>query len=381
MKDPLQFMRIGITVLAMLAAAARPLRADTTNEESVDLTQSQLNAIKIEPVVTHVFRDEKEAVGNIDFDQDCSVQVFPPYQGKILKTFAELGDEVKAGDPLYTIDSPDLVQAESTLISTAATRELTRKELARVKDLYTTKGISQREIEQATSDEQTAEGALNAARNSVRIFGKTDAEMDQIIAKRQIDPALMVRSPLTGQVTFVNAPPGVFVQPGTAPAPYSVANVSLKWMLANVMEADSPLYRVGQPLDVRVMAYPNRAFKGEISKIYPMVDPITHRMTVRSEITDAQHELKPGMLATFVIQVHDPVEATAIPAEGVVRNGDGTMVAWVTADRHHFIQRIVKIGLQTDGQYQILDGLKPGELAVTDGAIFLSNILYAPPSD
>jgi cobalt-zinc-cadmium efflux system membrane fusion protein len=381
MKDPLQFMRIGITVLAMLAAAARPLRADTTNEESVDLTQSQLNAIKIEPVVTHVFRDEKEAVGNIDFDQDCSVQVFPPYQGKILKTFAELGDEVKAGDPLYTIDSPDLVQAESTLISTAATRELTRKELARVKDLYTTKGISQREIEQATSDEQTAEGALNAARNSVRIFGKTDAEMDQIIAKRQIDPALMVRSPLTGQVTFVNAPPGVFVQPGTAPAPYSVANVSLKWMLANVMEADSPLYRVGQPLDVRVMAYPNRAFKGKISKIYPMVDPITHRMTVRSEITDAQHELKPGMLATFVIQVHDPVEATAIPVEGVVRNGDGTMVAWVTADRHHFIQRIVKIGLQTDGQYQILDGLKPGELAVTDGAIFLSNILYAPPSD
>jgi cobalt-zinc-cadmium efflux system membrane fusion protein len=87
------------------------------------------------------------------------------------------------------------------------------------------------------------------------------------------------------------------------------------------------------------------------------------------------------MLATFVIQVHDPVEATAIPVEGVVRNGDGTMVAWVTADRHHFIQRIVKIGLQTDGQYQILDGLKPGELAVTDGAIFLSNILYAPPSD
>jgi cobalt-zinc-cadmium efflux system membrane fusion protein len=372
-----------------MLVVARPIHGQpantTTNapaaEDSVDLTPSQLNAIKIEPVGIQVFREEKEAIGNIDFDEDLSVQVFPPYQGKILKTFAELGDDIKSGQPLYTIDSPDLIQAESTLIGAAATLELTGKELARVKALYTTNGISEREIEQATSEQQTAQGALNAARDSLRIFGKTDAEIDQIVAKRQIDPALIVRSPLAGQVTFMNAPPGVLVQPGTAPAPYSVADVSVKWLLADVTEIDSSLYRVGQSLEARVMAYPDQVFKGKITKIYATIDPTTHRMTVRSEITDPQHELKPGMLANFVIQVHDPVEATAIPFDGVVRNADGTMVAWVTTDRHHFVQRIVKIGLQTDGQYQILAGLRPGELAVTDGAIFLSNILYAPPSD
>jgi cobalt-zinc-cadmium efflux system membrane fusion protein len=75
------------------------------------------------------------------------------------------------------------------------------------------------------------------------------------------------------------------------------------------------------------------------------------------------------------------VKALAIPMTGVVRNGDGTMAAWVTADRHRFVQRIITIGRQQDGQYQVLGGLQRGDLAVTDGAIFLSNMLQAPPTD
>jgi membrane fusion protein, heavy metal efflux system len=87
------------------------------------------------------------------------------------------------------------------------------------------------------------------------------------------------------------------------------------------------------------------------------------------------------MLANFVIRVHKPLEATAIPANGVVRESDGTMTAWVTADRHRFSQRIIKIGLRTDDQVEILEGLQRGELVVTDGAVFLSNMLEASPSD
>jgi len=190
-----------------------------------------------------------------------------------------------------------------------------------------------------------------------------------------------VASPIEGEVTAYDAPPGLLVQPGSPPAPVSVANTSVKWMLANVLESDSPLYRVGQPVEVKVMAYSDRVFNGSISKIYAIVDPTTHRVTVRSEIMDPKHELRPGMLANFVIRVQEPVEATAIPVNGVVRNGDGTMASWVTTDRRHFSQRIVKVGQQRDGQYQVVEGLHPGELAVTDGAVFVSNMLEAPPTD
>jgi cobalt-zinc-cadmium efflux system membrane fusion protein len=81
------------------------------------------------------------------------------------------------------------------------------------------------------------------------------------------------------------------------------------------------------------------------------------------------------MLATFVIRIGNPVNSLAVPAEGVVREGDGTMTIWVTSDSRRFFKRTVKLGLQQDGWDQILDGLKPGETVVKDGAVFLSNKL------
>jgi membrane fusion protein, heavy metal efflux system len=354
----------------------------SSSEATLDLSPSQLNSIKIESVGKYLFPVDDEAVGSIDFDEDLSVQVFPAYQGTIIDTLAQLGAEVQKDQPLYTIKSPDLIQAESTLIGAAATFELTSKELTRAKSLYASDtGVPQRELEQATSDEQTAEGALKAARDAVRVFGKTDAEIDQMIASRVIDPALVVRSPIMGRITSKNAQPGFLVQPGNLPAPYSVADVTIKWMLADVIESDIPHFHFGQPVDVGVLAYPGRVFKGKVSKIYEAVDPNTHRVTIRSEISDPHDELRPGMLANFVIRVHNPIESTAIAANGVVREGDGTMTTWVTTDRRHFVQRVVKTGLRRDGQVQILEGLQPGELAVTDGAVFLSNMLQAAPTD
>jgi membrane fusion protein, heavy metal efflux system len=348
------------------------------SEATLDLSLSQLNSIKVEPVGSYMFPVEKEAVGNIDFDEDLSVQVFPAYQGTILKTFAELGARVQKDQPLYTIKSPDLIQAESNLIGAAATLDLTNKELARVRNLG---GVAEREREQAASDQQTAEGALKAARDAVLVFGKTDAEIDQMIALRKIDPALVVRSPISGKVTYKVAQPGFLVQPGNVPAPYSVANVALKWMLANVSENEVPLFHLGQPVQVKVMAFSGRVFKGKVSKIYETVDPNTHRVTIRSEIADSNDELRPGMLANFVIQVRSPMESVAIPANGVVREADGTMTAWVTSDRHRFEQKIIKTGLRNDDRVQILDGLQRGELVVSENAVFLSNMLQAPPSD
>jgi membrane fusion protein, heavy metal efflux system len=375
------FIKSGFGHPSRLQRGPGSVSSVSPTEAMVELLPGQLGAIRIEQVGTYLFPLEKEAVGSIDYDEDLWVQVFSPYAGKIIAALADLGDEVKKGQPLYTIASPDLIQAESTLIGAAATFALTSKELARAKDLFGTNGVSEREIEQATSDQQTAEGALKAARDAVRLFGKSEAEIDQIAATRKIDPALVVPSPLTGRVTARNAQPGLLVQPGNAPAPYSVADLSAKWMVANVTESDSPLFHVEQAVQAKVMAYPGRVFEGRISRLGAAVDPNTHRVMVRCEISDPKNDLRPGMLASFVIRVQEPVESAAIPMNGVVRNGDGTMAAWVTTDRHRFLQKLIKVGLQRDDRYQVLEGLRRGELAVTDGAIFLSNLLDAPPTD
>jgi multidrug efflux pump subunit AcrA (membrane-fusion protein) len=279
-------------------------------ETTVELSDEQLNAIKIGTVGTYLFPILKSGIGSIDFennlysDASLSTQVFPPSEGKIIKVFVELGDEVQKGQPLYSIESSDTNQSELT-----------------------------------------------------------------------------VPSPIAGQITSVSATPGTLAQPSNAPAPCSVADVSKKWLLANVIESDSPLFQTGQPVEVKVAAYADRVFHGSISKIYPTVDLNTHRMAIRAEISDPTNELRSGMLADFTVEIQKPVESVAMPANGIVREGDGTMTAWVTTDRKHFTQKIVKVGIRENGEVQILDGLAAGELVVTDGAIFLDNMLQAPPSD
>jgi len=156
--------------------------------------------------------------------------------------FAKIGDEVKKGQTLFTIDSPDLLQAESTLIAAAGVLDLTVRNLERQRNLYKQSAAAQRDYEQAISDHQTAEAALKAARDAVRIFGKTDAEIDKTIGDRKVDSTLVVASPISGRITARNAAPGLLVQPGTAPAPYVVSDISKMWMIANVIESDISNY-------------------------------------------------------------------------------------------------------------------------------------------
>ena len=214
---------------------------------------------------------------------------------------------------------------------------------------------------------------MRAARDAVRIFGKTDAEMDRMVTERRVDPTLVVVSPIAGRVTARNAAPGLFVQPGNTPAPFTVADISTMWMLANVTEGDSPAFKVGQEVSVHVLAFPNRVFQGHITTIASAVDPNTRRLLVRSEIADPNHELRAGLFANYVIRTGEPMRSVAIPLDGVVREGDGTMTVWVTADRRRFTKRAVQVGMVRDGYNQILEGIQAGELAATEGAIFLSN--------
>jgi cobalt-zinc-cadmium efflux system membrane fusion protein len=345
--------------------------AQRSDADVIELSDAQLGMINVGAVSERAFPIETEAVGNIDFNEDMAAQVFPPYQGRIVKLYAMVGDTVRRGQPLLTIESPDLIQADSALIAAAGVLDLTTHALERAKQLYEVQGIAEKDLQQAMSDQQTAEGALKAARDAVAVFGKSEPEIDRMVKSRTIDPYLVVPSPIAGRVTARTAAPGDFVQPGNLPAPYSVADISRIWMNASVTESDMPQVRKGQQIHVSVMAFPGRVFDGQISIVGATVDPQLHRGLVRAEIDDPKHELLPGMFASFVIVTGPAVSSLAVPADGVVREGNGTMTVWLTADRHRFARRTVKIGMQSAGYDQLLDGVRAGEQVVTKGAVFL----------
>lgn len=341
--------------------------------KNLELNEGQVAALKIEAATERDFAQERHSVGNIDFNQNRLVVVFSHYQGRIIEAGPNVGDAVEKDQFLFSMSSPDLLSAEANLIAVAGTNVLHTRNLERAKSLVKIGGISQQAADQVISDQQTAEGAIRIARDNVRIFGKTDDEINKIITDRRADSQLVVKSPISGYVTARAAAPGLYVQPGVAPAPYTVADTSTMWMVANVVENDAPLLRVGQEVTATVAAFPDRPFRGKIIVLGASIDPNTRRVFARCEIDDPEHLLRAGMFANFIIRIGDPIRALSVHQNGVVREGDGSNSAWVTKDRKHFSQRTVKVGQRQGDYVQIVSGIEPGELVVTDGAVFLSN--------
>jgi len=370
------YANAGVERSAISVSEARRAANTLTTPQSDDrvtVSEDQLRQLKTSHVKERIFRKEKEEIGTISFNEDLTVQVFPPYAGRILSVFGQTGQDVKKGDILFTLDSPDLLQSESALISAAGVARLTTQNLARVKELAQTHAAAQKDVEQAISDQQAAEGSLHTARHALLVYGKTDREIDQIIDQRLADSTLVVRSPVDGRITQRNAATGLFVQPGNGSPPYTVANIDTMWMIANVPETDSPAFQLGQRVRVNIDAFPDRTFDGKVAMIDSMVDPNTRRVLVRSVVENPRRELRSGMFAKFVIWTGQPIQSVAVPLDAVVREGDGSMTIWVAEDRNVFGRRVVTTGMAQDGYWQVLVGVNPGERVVTEGALLLSN--------
>ena len=144
------------------------------------------------------------------------------------------------------------------------------------------------------------------------------------------------------------------------------------WLKANVPEIDIPLVRLGQDLEVRVAALPNRVFYARVIAIGASSDASTRRVVVRSEVPNPDHSLKSEMFASFKISVGAPKPMPAAPVEAVIWDGAASFV-WVQREPMRFERRSVKLGLEQDAVVEVLDGLKVDELVVSRGALFVDN--------
>ena len=376
-----------------VATAAPPTSAEQGRRPDpnvVTLDEEQTQRLKIEPVRLRTFRDEKTAVGRIAFNDERTTSIFAPFQGRVLRLVAKPGDSLRPGSSLLIIDSPDLVQANADLIAASvavrkAQNQLTSAERVakRQRLLYEAGAGAYKDVEQTESDVRnaqhdltTSEGQLTAARNHLGApFGKSDAEIAKIETTHEVDRVTQIVSPIAGTVTARKVSPGQFVRADNTEPMFSVADVSSMWLIANVAEIDIPLIKLGQEVTVQVMAYPGEVFRALITYVGASVDPTVRRLTVRAEIDNADGKLKPDMFASFRILTGAPAQSPSVPAGAIVREGDGTMTAWVATDRTRLVKRTVKVGLQQGGFDQILEGLQAGELVATESALFLGNLV------
>ena len=360
--------------------------ASATVVNIVKVDEQQLRRFQFAPVGTKAFRIEKSATGKIAFNEEALTPVFSFYAGRVVRLIAKPGDVVEPGSPLFEIDTPDLMQAESDLLtaSSSLTKAKTQLSLAqrtenRVHDLYEHKAVAFKDWEQAQSDlknvqsdVRAAEAVLAAVRGRLRVLGKSETEIVRLEEGHEIDRVARVGSPTAGTITARKVGPGQYVRTDNTAPLFVIADLSAMWMLANVYETDVPLLRVGQPVEVRLLAYPDEVFQARIDYIGATVDSITHRVDVRCIVENREQKLKPEMFATFRIVTTSAVQSLAVPLSALVHDGEKTSV-WVAQPENGFVQREVTVGLEQDGYMQILSGLQAGERVVSDGSLFLSN--------
>jgi len=382
-------MLLGLLQVGCLGwmATSAPAQPRPKASDTVRVTSDQMHQLDIVKVELCSFRLFKPAIGQIAFNEDASTVVLSPFSGRATRLIAKIGDDAKRGDPLFEIDSPEVVQIQTDLIAAVQALEKSRHQLTlakRVADrqtgLFAEKATSQRELDQARADYgsaetdlRTAEGTLTAARNRLRVLvGRTEEEVARVERERLINPLITINAPIDGTVIARKVGPGQYVRSDSGDPLYSISNLSTMWLKANVPENDIPLVRVGQEIEVRVAAVPDRVFKARVIAIGAASDSATRRVSVRSEIPNPDGALKSEMFATFKIATGEGESSPGVPTEAVIWEGDAATV-WVEIEPMLLQRRKVKLGLEQDGRLQVREGLKPGELVVGRGAIFVDN--------
>lgn len=354
------------------------------------LTKAELANTKIAPVAMTTFRAEHVTDGKIALNAERTTPVFSPYSGRVTKLYASLGDHVKQGAPLFAIEASEFVQGQNDLITAAAALNKAKSALnlaqineKRQHELFDARAGALKDWEQAQSDlagaqsdERSAEIALAAVRNRLRILGKSDAEIGALETAQRMDPAATVLAPIAGTVTDRQVGLGQYIQSGASNPVFTIGDLSTVWLIANVRETDAPLMRVGQPVEVRVLAFPGKVFKAKLTYVAPSVDPNTHRLPVRAEVENPDGGLKPEMFASFSIITGEETNRIGVPQSAVVYEGDTARV-WVANADGTISARTIEAGRVNDGVVEVLSGLAAGDKIVTSGTLFIDRAATA----
>jgi cobalt-zinc-cadmium efflux system membrane fusion protein len=380
---------IALLFVALQTDAARAAETTTPaalkSAEMVRVTLDQMHQLDVVKVETYPFKVQRPAIGRIAYNEDASTLVLAPFSGRVIRLIAKVGDAVKRGDPLFEIDSPEVVQPQNDFIAALAALNKARSQLnlaqiveKRQRGLYEGKAAPLKEFQlaeaalvAAQNDMRAAETALEAVRNRLIIIGLTKDQIANLKEKREIHRA-MIYAPIDGTVIARKVGPGQHVRNDTGDPLFTIANLSTMWLKALVPENQISLIRVGQEVEVEIAALPGRVFNARITAIEASADPTTRRIVVRSEIPNPDGVLKSEMFASFKIVTGVSMRSPAVPVDAVIREGDRASV-WIEEQPMLFKRRKVNIGLEQNNRIQILDGLRTGETVVARGAIFVDN--------
>lgn len=354
------------------------------NAQNFMPTPSEWATLTIEPVNAKTFRAEYVTEGKVAIDEDRSTPVFSPYAGRVTKLLAKPGESVTQGQPLFTIEAADTVQAQNDYIAAMTSQnkaksalELADIQYRRAKDLYEGRAIPLKDYQQAEATQVQAQNdmrssvtALEAANNKLRILGFTDETIKAFQSKSTINPEITIYAPISGTVVQRKIGPGQYVNSGASDPVFVIGDLSTVWLTAFVRESDAASVNVGQDISVNVMALPGRPLTAKINYVAAAIDPNTRRLLVRATIDNKDGLLKPEMFANVTIYSAGDRAAPAVPKQALIYEGNQVRI-WVAREDKSVELRQIKIGLINGNLAEVTSNLKPGEKIVVKGSLFI----------
>jgi membrane fusion protein, heavy metal efflux system len=315
--------------------------------------------LKVEPVKILPVTDKLQVPASVEPDPATTAKITAPVAGRVVKLFVHVGDTVKQGQPLFSLDAPDLVSAQSDYLHARSTLAQAEKTLARQRDLKEHGIGSDRDLEQAQTDEKVARAELERTSMRLKLLKSDPGELGK---------PLSVLAPIPGRVVDATIAPGEFKNDPNAVL-MTITDLSNVWVTANVQEKDVRRVHAGQEVTATFTAYPGETFSGKVLFVADILDPDTRTLKARIAFANDTGRLKPGMFALVTFQ-SQATPKVVVPAVALVLLGDKNVVFQEVAP-WTFEPREVVAGASHEEGVTIEKGLAGGEKIVASDAVLL----------
>jgi cobalt-zinc-cadmium efflux system membrane fusion protein len=317
--------------------------------------------------------DEVVSPGKIETNPNLVSRVALPLAGRVSAVFVKLGDSVKRGEPILSIEAPDAdaavsayLQGQAAINQANANLNKAQADYDRANDLFQHNAVAKKDVltaenalAQSKAALETANAALEQFERKLRLLGLKPNTFGQKVT---------VPAPVSGKVMDITIAAGEYRNDTSTPV-MTIADLSTVWVSSDVPESKIRFIDPGERIDVELTAYPGETFHGRVTRIADTVDPQTRTIKVRAEMDNSRGKLRPEMYGT--IRHTDAMKTMPVVPIGAVLQGDGKTMVWVEQGPGCYRPVEVKTGERTDGNLPILSGLQAGARIVVDGAMLL----------
>ncbi|TWR30293.1 efflux RND transporter periplasmic adaptor subunit [Mucilaginibacter pallidiroseus] len=361
MKKPL----IYIAAAAIGLSACQEKKTGTMEAKQVCVSDSLAKMIKIDTAKTTAMQDELSLSGEVSFDENKVVKIFPFASGQVTDVKVSLGDKVSKGQTLAIIRSADVAGNYTDLTSTRADLAIAKRQLEQAEYLYKSGISSERDYTEAKENYNKSVAANSKVRDQIAINGGGNTNASG---------TLVIKAPSDGYIVEKNIATGNFIRPDNSSSLFTISNMKDVWIWANVFETDIAKVKKGYDAKITVLAYPDKAFYGKVDEVSSVLDPDNKVMKVRIALTNPDLLLKPEMFTNVVITNKEPSTSVSVPASSVIFDNAKNFVVLYNSKCNLKVREVVPIKT-VDSVTYLASGLKPGEKIVSKSQLLLYNAL------